>query len=544
MTTAPHDYPSGIYGPSNSVTPEDLDRQNTNPGNDPSWISGPVMAMSESWVPIDCCVGGTQYFRKNAGLFLPREPKEDYDAWQRRVSHATLSPFLTRLAEQAAGLILRKPCQLVSKEEDGEVDPYWTTFAEDIDGYGTSLDTFARRLAISSILFGHAVVLVDMPNTEAAANLQEERDLGLRPYFIEVDAKSILGWRKSSDSPIAPLGQVRINEYVSQEIGEFGDQVVRQIRVLEQGTWRVYRKGEAGWYIHEQGTTSLPVIPMAVTYSNKVGELTSKPPMLSIANLNILHGQRTADLQHALHVAALPILVLQGFDDTDSEIGLSANSAILLPETGQASYVEPVGQGSFQAQQDFITELENQMSSLGISTLFAQKMGAETAESKRLSRTDSDSLLSVVSKDLERCLQNAIDIAAAYVNMEAPQVQLDRDFDTQVLDGNQVTQYTQLWTQGAITHETFLEMLKKGEVLPDVDVEREVELVNQEKLANADLFAAGGVLGDEEEQDAKEREDAQSDDKEDEGQSEIRAEVEKRLKRLGKSSDNKEEDKN
>nr|BAR39708.1 Phage portal protein [uncultured Mediterranean phage uvMED] len=171
-------------------------------------------------------------------------------------------------------------------------------------------------------------------------------------------------------------------------------------------------------------------------------------------------------------------------------------------------------------------------------------MGAETAESKRLSRTDSDSLLSVVSKDLERCLQNAIDIAAAYVNMEAPQVQLDRDFDTQVLDGNQVTQYTQLWTQGAITHETFLEMLKKGEVLPDVDVEREVELVNQEKLANADLFAAGGVLGDEEEQDAKEREDAQGDDKEDEGQSEIRAEVEKRLKRLGKSSDNKEEDKN
>ena len=161
-------------------------------------------------------------------------------------------------------------------------------------------------------------------------------------------------------------------------------------------------------------------------------------------------------------------------------------------------------------------------------------------ESKRLSRTDSDSLLSVVSKDLERCLQNAIDIAAAYVNMEAPQVQLDRDFDTQVLDGNQVTQYTQLWTQGAITHETFLEMLKKGEVLPDVDVEREVELVNQEKLANADLFAAGGTLGEEQDQDDQQ----QDQPKDEEEQSEIRAEVEKRLKRLGKSSDNKEEDKN
>ena len=407
----------------------------TTPGNDPSWISGPVMAMSESWVPIDCCVGGTQYFRQNAQVFLPREPKEDYDAWRRRVSHATLSPFLTRLAEQAAGLILRKPCQLVSKEEEGEVDPYWETWIEDVDGYGTSLDTFARRLAISSILWGHAAILVDMPNTEAAANLQEERDLGLRPYFIEVDAKDILGWRKSSDSPISPIGQVRLNEYVSQEIGEFGDEVVRQIRVLEQGQWRVFRKGEGGWYVHQSGTTSLPVIPLAVTYSNKVGELVSKPPMLPIANLNILHGQRTADLQHALHVAALPIMYLKAFDDTDNEIALSANSAILLPAEGEVGYAEPVGQGTFQAQQNFITELEQQMSNLGISTLFAQKMGAETAESKRLSRTDSDSLLSIVSKDLERCLQNAIDIAAAYVNMEAPQVQLDRDFDTQVLDG-------------------------------------------------------------------------------------------------------------
>jgi hypothetical protein len=182
------------------------------------------------------------------------------------------------------------------------------------------------------------------------------------------------------------------------------------------------------------------------------------------------------------------------------------------------------------------------MSSLGISTLFAQKMGAETAESKRLSRTDSDSLLAIVSKDLEKCLQNAIDIAAAYVNMEAPSIQLDRDFDTQVLDGPQVAQYVQLWMQGAITQETLLEMLKAGEVLPNIDVEREVELVSQEKLANADLFAAGGTLG-EEDSDEPQGDKAESDDG-GEQTSEIRAEVERRLKRLAKGNDNDEEAKN
>ena len=122
------------------------------------------------------------------------------------------------------------------------------------------------------------------------------------------------------------------------------------------------------------------------------------------------------------------------------------------------------------------------MSNLGISTLFAQKMAAETAESKAISRSDSDSLLSVVSKDLQACLQEAFDLAAEFIGAEAPLVSLDRDFDLAQLDGSQVQQYIQLWTNGAITQETLLEQLKKGEILPSVDVETEIEMTGQESL--------------------------------------------------------------
>ena len=145
--------------------------------------------------------------------------------------------------------------------------------------------------------------------------------------------------------------------------------------------------------------------------------------------------------------------------------------------------VEPAS-SSFDSQQAYLDKLEEQMSALGISTLFQQKMGAETAEAKKLSRTDSDSLLVVVSRDLEAMLQNAFEMAAAYVGKEAPMVQLDRDFDLQTLDGNQVGQYLSLWNNGAITLETLLGSLKKGEILPDIDIEEEVELVSQEKLDN------------------------------------------------------------
>ena len=50
----------------------------------------------------------------------------------------------------------------------------------------------------------------------------------------------------------------------------------------------------------------------------------------------------------------------------------------------------------------------------------------------------------------------------------------------------------QLWSNGAITQETLLGALKKGEILPDVDVEEEVELTSQEKLGqHADRMVPG-----------------------------------------------------
>lgn len=504
-TGSQHPYSSGIYpaqsppGYSPYLQPNDETDQGSI-GDDPSFESNAYLEMSSAWLPIDLCVNGTEFFRVNARTFLPQEPAELDDAWERRVSHATVTPFTVRIAEQAAGLILRKGILLSSKQQDADVDSYWEEFAESVDGRGTSLAAFARRVVVSSVLYGHAGTLVDYPTREPAPSLQAERLAGMRPYFSLVDCKQIIGWRFDQEDPLAPVQQVRINEYVSVPFGEFGEKTVRQIRVLEAGSYRVYRRNsdsEAtasesdGWYIHEQGQISLPVIPLAITYSQKVTDMISVPPLLSIANLNISHAQRNADLQHSLHVSAMPIMVIKGFDDTVDPVGLSVNNAILLPPEGDCFMVEPASQ-SFQAQQDYLDRLEEQMASLGMSTLFAQKQGAETAESKRLSRTDSDSLLSVISNDLESMLQNAFEMAAAYVGKEAPLVQLDRDFDLQLLDGNQVGQYMQLWMNNAITLDTLLNMLKKGEVLPDLDVQEEVELVQQEALDSMLLQAVPG----------------------------------------------------
>ena len=470
-------YPTGLPQAQNFDARSTAEQLEQNPGDDPSWVDGPVLAMSAAWTPIQLCIGGTAAFRSNAAEYLPQEPREEDDAWQRRVYHATMAPFLTRIVDQAAGLIVRRPVQLTGEDGVSPAGEFWEEFADNVDGQGTSLNDYARELVRSALLFGHTATLVDFPATEAAPNLAAERAMNLRPYFIHTEAPQILGWRKESALPMAPVSQIRLDEFVSEPMGMFGDREVRQIRVLMPGAWQLYRQdsgSSTGWAIHAEGTTSLDRLPLVPMYAAKVGDWVSRPPMLPIAHLNINHAQREADLTHSLHVAALPILVLKGFDDQGEPIGLSANSAILLPPDGDAKYVEPAS-SAFDSQRQRIKDLEDQIAALSVSTLFMQKAVAETAESKRLSRTDSDSLLVAVSRNLEDSLQNMFDVAAEYLGIEPPLVSIDKDFDLQSLEPGQVDQYLKLWVQNAITQETLLQALVKGEVFPELDIESEVE---------------------------------------------------------------------
>ena len=75
---------------------------------------------------------------------------------------------------------MRKPIQLEPKEEGGEVDEYWTEWIKDVDGYGTDLDAFARRLSLILCFSVTAQSWLIFLTTEPAENLLQERQLGLR----------------------------------------------------------------------------------------------------------------------------------------------------------------------------------------------------------------------------------------------------------------------------------------------------------------------------------------------------------------------------
>ena len=432
-----------------------------------------VIGMMPDWSVMAAVTNGTNYLRDMSETYLPQEPREDDEAYETRVDRSVLSPYTSRLIETAAGAILRKPIHI-------EGDPYWLELAQNIDGLGSNINEYARRALVSSLTYGHSAILVDYPAATEARNLAEERAMGRRPYFVHVDAPQIWGWRKESGTN--RLLQVRIHDYDVRPLNEFGEEQVEEMRVIYPGRYDLYTLGQELVEFTATGGYSLNEIPLVPIYSNRRGLLVSQPPLLDIANLNITHYQRQADLIHALHIAAMPTLVLEGWDDTTGSATMGVNYAIAMQPGNKAYYVQ-ADATSFDAQMQELQALEGQMSTLGVTKLFGQKFVAESAEAKRIDQAQSNSVLSIISQELESALNQAFGFAAQYVGMEPPEITIDRDFDYYRLIGQDVSVLAQLNQMGKISDAMLLEILRRGEVLPDnINVEDEVEAAGRSAI--------------------------------------------------------------
>jgi hypothetical protein len=424
---------------------------------------------------------GTQYLRLNAETYLPKQPMELEDSWRGRVSRSVFSPYFQRVIRTAVGLILRKPVFLEGGDEN-----YWEAWRGDVDRAGTDLDSFCRNALTNALAYGHQSWMVDFPDTSNIRTLRDQVDAQLKPYFVPTDIWDVIGWRQDPREDAGKLQQVRIRETTAVPMGRFGQEYKNRVRVLEPGKWELFEApgelGNTGWELIDSGRISVSEVPMVTVYGNKIGTLFSEPPFEEIAQLNLTHYQRHADLIQCLHVAAQPIMVLKGWDDSQDPVGLSVNNALVLPPEGDASFVEPAS-SAFDAQRAELDMLVEQMSGLGIAIMKNQSNQVESGLAKALDRTDSNAILSVVSKDLEQTLQAAINIAAEYAGVEPCEVIIDRDFNVDPLDGNDITAINTIFTSGLVDQRTALEMLKRGEVLgDDIDLEDIIETTEEDSM--------------------------------------------------------------
>ena len=421
-----------------------------------SWVR-----MEPGWLLIEQLLKGTRGIRQGHRKFLPQFPREADDSYDVRLSKAVLSPFYKRLELLLAGMLTRKPVRLT------DVSDQVTEQLFDVDLQGNDLQTWLFNTARIALRYGHVGVLVDAPRAGENG----------RPYWITISPRELLGWRTEIADGKQRLTMLRIAETVTVPDGKYGEKDVERVRVLTPGAYEIHEKDEKGDYkIVDEGRTSLSEIPFAVAYANRTGVMESIPPLDDIAELNLQHYQVSSDLSNILSVSAIPLLAIYGFPQSAEEISAGASEALALPETARSEYIEPSG-NSFDAQFKQLEQIENKINGLGLAAVLGAKLVGESAEAKRIDRSQGDSTMMVIAQQMQDLIDNCLRFHAQYLQQPvAGSSQVNRDFMGHRLEPQEIQALLQLYTAGTITQDTLLNELANGDVLSeDFDIEEEVE---------------------------------------------------------------------
>ena len=473
---------------------------------DPVRTASPAVAgMAENWPIIDALLAGTSGMRAAGKSFLPQWPNESSDGYKNRLATAVLHPAFLRTVEVLAAKPLSKAITL------DETPTRLLEWVNDIDSEGRGLHAFCVDLMMDCLGKGISGVLVDHPTSPEIRTKAQEREAGVRPYFVRYPPGTVLGWKARRISGKMQLTQLRLLEQETVDDGDFGEKNIEQVRVLTPGKWEIWRaKPEKPneWELKEEGTTSLKVIPFAFFYGVRTGFGTGKPPMLELAHQNVEHWQSSSDQQTILHVARVPILFMKGFDPK-TKITVGASSAVKSAnEKAEMEYVEHTGAAIDSGRQS-ILDLEERMRQTGAEMLVrragkvtaTQVIGEENAQLCVLQR-----IAEVFDASLEQCMA----FMAMWVGEKTGgTATLFKDFGAADLGEASAEFLLSMSVAGKLSNQTlFAEVQRRDLVSPDVKWDEErlrlppprtTELITREATQLAFLFAVKrkriGALG-------------------------------------------------
>ena len=433
--------------------------------------------MEPRWRLIEQLCKGTLGMQEAGRRYLPQEPREDDDSYAVRLAASVCPPYYMRLEQMLAGMLTRKPVRLDNVPDVMQEHLY------DVDLTGSGLDPFLQQLARLVIRYGHAGVLVDYPRGDEGDD-SPVTDFS-RPYWCIYDPRSILGWRTDVINGAQTLTQLRLREEVIVPYGLYGEELVQQVRVLTPGAYQLFRyqpSRSRDWELIAEGKTTQDVIPFAIAYANRLGQLESTPPLEEVAWLNLEAYRCRSDQSNLLHVAATPRYNLFGVPAEMEEIEAGPGTATAFPSDARAEFAEPTGT-SYEARFKQMDRIREEIAELGLAAVLGQNMTNQAAEAKAIDRSQGDAALMAVAMGVQDLVDQCLRFHADYLGLpESGSCMVNNDFVSRTLDPAHVAQLVQLRINGDITQETLLIQLADGEWLyDDFDVDAEIEATAQQQ---------------------------------------------------------------
>ena len=447
--------------------------------NDPSIALPAVERMREHWAIVDPLMGGTQAMRAAGTALLPQYPAEADDTYKDRLALSTLLPAYAETVASSTSRVFAEPLQL------GEDIPEpIKLLSADIDLGGNDLNSWSVEWFREALAKGlcHAMIehqpTRDVEGNKLYKTVAEEQAAGVRPYAVIIKPGQVLGWRFDGGK----LMQVRYMESVEVADGDFGVKFVDQVRVLEPGSWRTYRKPEKGgaWVAEASGSTNLTYIPWVTFYTGRTGPMTAKPPLLELAHLNVKHWQSQSDQDNLLHVARVPLLFVFT-DNEEFQLTISSASATRMPKDGNAKYVEHTG-AAITAGRDSLNDLVDDMRMAGAKLLQKDKQAVKTAAQANEEAAQELSPLARLAGQFADCIAQLLQILADYGSLgDGGRVEMRGNFDSDFAPEVSLPNLISMANSGKLSDETlYSEMQRRGVISDELDWEDEKARIEEQ----------------------------------------------------------------
>ena len=376
--------------------------------------------MQEDWHLLIALWGGTKSMRKAGETYLPREAGESREAYEARKGRTFLYPAFKNTIQRLAGSAFLK--NVVVENVPAELE-YLEHF---FDSEGRSITEVAYDLMVDQLRFGKAHGLMDYPESTHNLTLADERALKIRPYFTRIDPRDLIGWRSRRVGGADILDQIRIQEIIVEPYDDFGEIEVFRVRVFYPDRVDMYRTSNEDGVVFDYSIPfTLGHIPLVTAYGEKTGFLTAKSPLEDLGWLNLRHWQSTSDQNNVLHVSRVPIFFAKGFAEGElNAVTFGAHRGISTSsENADISYVEHTG-AAIGAGEDDLSRLEEQMYRAGADLMVSKSVARQTASARQTDRTESMSVVQTIIDSLERCLENAYELAGQWIGVDASDVKV------------------------------------------------------------------------------------------------------------------------
>ncbi len=420
--------------------------------------------------------------------YLPQEKNETALEYDLRLKRACLDPWVERIiSARQAVLFMKDPVRIVPPSI---FDAPWK---DDIDRQGSSSNGFFQEVCKNSQIDGICWVLVDMTRVPAGGfeTKLEEEQASHRPFLRMVPADNVVDWATGPDGRLlfvvieSSTGDTRSAEDYGME-----PESRKRFEIWTRKAWMVFEEEKAQDYtLVDGGDHPVGEVPIVPFFGVRNTGQSGWPVCRSVLQHILLIYMKESDKDWFERLSCHPIPWVVGVRqpaviDAGKGLFLKTEAGEPAPSVG---YLETSGAPSSVVAAS-IARLEFKILSIALAQATKETAQVQAADTIREDRRVFDATIRTCSNLYETAEATCWKFLCRWMGADEESVDISyfKDFDARQMEAAMVSILSSLVPAGNLTLQTFLEVIKRGGVLPDwVNIEEEMGmLAEQNDLEN------------------------------------------------------------